>query len=419
MPFMKKAALFCLLIALVAWSAACTQEAGEPPVEDYQQLMAKGGQALAAGDVFTAADAYSRALDVRPADGPASLGMTLTDLLSIVQMDDETVSFVVNLLSADTLAQGNEGGLAPGSTIDDTLHHFIKQILEKQLDEINLRLDDALADPDLVLNLQAVPIVFQGEELLDLGGEWDAADVLWLTSLVRLIEGAVDFLQGTNLNMDVGPLLASDLVSAIVGGDVDYQALLDELVVILRDLLRDPDYPDFLLPKPDEMWRFARSQRNFALATVYAVNVWPQVDAEADDQTDDLLAYTDANGNGRRDANEPYRFLGEDFPAELMSALPAARAVGWHLFLALADQTDLDTDAQTRQTFDPADLNMILASLGLPSLIAADRWDLAEFFAAPPMDDVKDFAVDALSCTIDNDDASAAWACLLNLLGVF
>lgn len=414
---MKHKAIILILAGVVLF-CGCATEYGEEPAENYDELMAQGKASLAEPDAFAAYDYFDRALDVAEGDGPASLGLTLSDTLSLVHLLDEVVNFLNDFLASEEEKYlPNPGGLEPGSTIGDTLHHFIKHIAEKLLDEMMLALDDALADPELRLDLSAMPVMLQGETLLDLGGEWDAADVFWTAGAARLFQGIIDIMQGIDLAFDIGPLLGSDLVEDLItGDDLDLANGVDGLIHALLVTMEDPEYPNFLLPLEDEMWRFERAQFNLALAVCYAVTVWDKVDAETDDQTDDVLAYQDLMNPGVHDADESYMFAGGVFPEPLTKALPSLRAVGYKLYLALAEGTDLDVDPDVYQTFNPADLNMVLTALGFPALIAEGEWDAAAFFADPPLDQLKDFLVEALHCLDDYADTTDSVACLYDLL---
>jgi hypothetical protein len=416
---MKSAGLVWFIPLLLLLTVACESEVGEEPGRSYDELVAEGTAALGVADAIGAHDAFAGALELRRHDATASLGLVLADVQSLFVLADDLLAMIGGLSGSQTMALNNPGGLGPGSTLDDTLHHFIKQIAEKLLDEMVAALDDANADPQVSLKLPAMPLNFQGATLLDLQGSWDSADVLMLTAIVRLMQGAIDLIQGINLDMDLGPWIASDLVHDIATGQsVDYSAALEEIITLLIQTLEDEDFPDFLLMEDDGEWRFARCQRNLALATIHFVDIWPLVDGKSPQQSDELLGYSDANENGERDGNEPYTFQGEPFPTFLTEALPALRAIGFELFVALAENTDLDIDPDSYATFDLWSLNMALGAFGLPPVLAHQEVDLAAFFADPPLEEFKESLDEGLHCFADQPDPRAAFDCLVALLGI-
>jgi hypothetical protein len=397
----------CLLILLLAVTS-CAVEVGEPPAQDYDALVAEAKASLAAGDSKTAHGLLQEALGVRPNDPDASLGLVLANVQGLCVLLDEILSFVTDLAGAQVMALENPGGLSPGSTLDDTIHHFLKHIGETILDETNLALDDALAAADVEFAVDHLPLALQGELLADWGGEWDATDAVWLSAVVRAANGVVDMIQGLNLDLDIGPLLASELLASLAtGAPLDYATAIPELFEILLGILEDPDFPDFLLANDETDRRFARAQFHFALAAIRGIDAWPLAAAETDAQDDDLLAYVAPQ--------QSYAFAGEPLPEWLNDALPALRAIGFGLYVALAEGTDLDVDPTAYATFNPASFNMLLAAMGLPPLLLDDAWDLAGWFAAPPLASIKQTLIDALHCLTDYTDAGDSLTCLLAL----
>lgn len=408
-----------ILIAMLCLAVVgCATEYGEKPVEDYDALMDAALTSLAEGDSGGAHDRFVRAQVVRPHDPAAGLGVALSDVQALMELVDSALVFVVDFTAPQpqTAAVENPGGLEPGSTLGDTIHHFIKMIAEPPLTEMLAAIDDALADPDIQLDVPAYPLELQGDVLVDLGGEWDRADVLWLAGIARAGMAVVDLLQAINLDFDIGPLLAMDFLRDLVTGEtLDIEAGLAEVVETLLLTLEDEDYPDFLLPLPGQEARFAAAQLNLALAAGYGAEVFEAIDRETDGQADDVLGYHDDNGNHRRDAGEVYFLAGGDFPDLLMQLAPSLPTVLWKLHLALAEGTEIDRDPDVYETFDPASLNAFLRALGLPALIPSAQWDLAAFFVDRAMAGVKDVLIDALSCAVDSDDYTEGFSCLFDL----
>ncbi len=414
---MKWGWVVCLALSLTVVS--CAIEDGSPPHRSYDSLLADGQQALADGDGESARHFFGEALSLRPGDSTASLGLVLADTLQLVYFTDQIVSFVFSLsgvVAAEYL--DDPGGLDPNGTLDDTIHHFLKHIFEPVLDELLLALDDALADPNLSLPLVELPISFQGEVVADLGGEWDATDAVWLAGTVRLVQGAVDCLQATNLDFDLGIVLETKAVRELIAGEsLDWVSEIPELAGALAAMINDRTHPDALLPLPDEGWRFVRAQRNLALGVIYWVDVWKQVDAESDDPANEILGYEDRNGNQHREANEPYAWLGgeEPFPSWLMTLMPALLTIGNDLGGALAEGTDLDATSTTIESFDVSLLNLILETFGLPALVPVMKVNFAELFADPPAEEIKDFLTGALLCVSQEPGMLPIVMCVANL----
>ncbi len=408
----------CLFLPL----AACEAEYGEKTADDYDELMAEGVAALADADSATANDRFMRAQRVRGGDAAAGLGLALSDMQGLVELVDSLLGFLVDMTApeaqvpAPVQASTNPGGLAPGSTLGDTLHHFIKHIMEPVLEEMVAGLDDARRDPDLVLDIPVVPIELLGEELLDMGGEWDAADVLWLSSLAYTMKGAVDFMQGINLDFDPGPLLAMNSVRKLLTGEpVDFDMLFVELTDVLLTILDDPEKEDLLSPLDGGLERIAQAQMELALAAKFGAATWRTAGRETDAQSDDVLGYVDANGNGVFDAGEVYVFLGGEYSAFMRDLLPAFETTLDALYLGLAEGTPVDPYPISPQTFDPAVFNEFLIIFGLPALVASAQWDLAAFFADPPLAEMKDLVADVLHCYADTDDPDEIFLCLSEL----
>ena len=118
-----------------------------------------------------------------------------------------------------------------------------------------------------------------------------------------------------------------------------------------------------------------------------------------------------------RDPSEPYAWLGtEPFPPLLMELMPILITIGSNLAGALAEGTDLDTTSATLETLDLSLLNMLLEFIGLPDLIPHTSYYLAEWFADPPAEDMKEFVVDALECVSHEQSLVNTVVCVAGLL---
>jgi len=407
-----------LIILLILLAASCAIETGDEPEIDYDALLEQGSRALAQGDSLIAHECFELALVARPHDPPASYGLALSDVQQLLNFLDQVIAFAGEYGNQIFAQSTDPDGLDPDGNLDDTAHHFIKHIFEPVLDEMLLALSDAAADSAVTLDLSAFPLALNGTAFANLGGEWDASDLMWLEGVIRLVQGVIDVLQGTSIDMDLGHVFNSPLFDGLMDGETtDPITLVSELIEILLLILGDSDHPDFLLPLPDESWRLERAQLNFAIGAAQWVDVWGRVDAEGDEQYNDVLGYVDKNGNGVRDPSEMYIWCGETpFDPVIMDVMPVLLAIGWELRAALAEGTDLDQSPATVELFDLASFNMLLNAMNLPGLIPATEINLAELFTDPQTEQTKEFLVDALSCLHDEQDAADAVVCLIELV---
>ncbi|HPM79044.1 MAG TPA: hypothetical protein PK961_18300, partial [bacterium] len=359
---------------------------------------------------------FRRAL-VEDAQHPqANLGLVLADVQQVLHFLDEIILFVGDMAGGMGLAQTDDGGLEPGDSIDATLHHFLKGIFEPLVDEMMLAMVYVRADQNVLLDVPSYPLGFSSFTLVDLHGQWDASDVAWLAGTLNLVQGAIDIIQGTNMDLNLGLLLDADFVGNLLNGrEMDIADTLGELTSVLLAIMQDEQRPDFLMPLDGERWRYERAQRNLAMAAYEWVCVWSLIEAETDDPVDDVLTYLDADGDGRRDASERFSWTTVGFAPAAMDMLPAWRAMGWDLFAALAERTDLDPYPQNYNTFDLALANMLLESLGLPALIGSQKLDFAAMVENPPNAELKAFLIDALECADQLDDPTAMLACFSSL----
>ncbi|HPQ70733.1 MAG TPA: hypothetical protein PKW95_16535 [bacterium] len=415
---MKHTSYFLLLVMVVASVVvSCGSETGDEPSIDIDDLVEQGAAALGDGDGYRARDIFRRAL-VEDAKHPqANLGLVLADVQQVLHFLDEIILFVGDMAGGMGLAQTDDGGLEPGDSIDATLHHFLKGIFEPLVDEMMLAMIYVRADESVLLEVPSYPLGFSSFTLIDLHGQWDASDAAWLAGTLNLAQGAIDIIQGTNMDMNLGLLLDTDFVGNLLNGrEVDVAATLGELVDVLLAIMQDAERADFLMPLDGEQWRYERAQRNLAMAVYEWVCVWSMIEEETDDPADDVLTYLDANGNGRRESSERFAWTTVGFDPAAMDMLPAWRAMGWDLFAALAERTDLDPYPQTYNTFDLSLANMLLESIGLPALIDSQKLDFADMVENPPNAELKAFLIDALECAEQLDDPAAMLTCFSALL---
>ncbi len=282
--------ILALTLALSTFAAGCRGYNGDEALqEDSERLVTQGKKYLSENRWGQARENFAYVVDnYDPTHSEARFGMVLADLLSFT----DTIRLVSSLA----------GGLAPASAEEN---EFVNQLvtdvihdLRSKFESIDRNLLLAQGNPGFTFRIKSLPIYLSAstEPTIDLGGEWDRADLFLVDTLVTGLLGALNLGDSIDLRFDV--LRAYDYLSQS-GFSMDN---LQHLQSLITYILNDPNYPNFLSVKPDggnELlakagWQIGKAVHNWQTA-LYLTSI------ETDDQSDDMLQYVDANDNGRYD----------------------------------------------------------------------------------------------------------------------
>ncbi|HDH96336.1 MAG TPA: hypothetical protein ENF73_01250 [Proteobacteria bacterium] len=411
-----------LLVAALLLFAGCEPmvEGGDPQ-KSIDQMIDEGKTYLALGDGDRAREIFLEALVFEPDNTDAHFGVALADVLRFVKLVESLDEYI-----SEYLDQG-EGSKGDGDRegIGDFIHGYAKHLRLDTAEELTWhtwRIYQIVDERDFSFHLSSYPVTYRGELLLMCRGEWDGAELRLVWGIGHLLMGVVHTLLGTDLNFDIGPILALPIDFESLLNDptsVDWAELFPLLVDALLEILTDPDYPNFLLLTPDGRELYSTAGIELGLFCSSAVEATHFVMGETDPQNDDVIGYVDVNGNGRYDEGdsvrlpEPNGVLDEDGFETLWALFYLMN----RLSSAFFDTTYMDPHPTEPDPFYLSDLNPLIAALldenafGLPPIPI----EIGPYFQNPAPEEIKQFLIDFLMC-LDKEDPTEMINCLLELL---
>jgi hypothetical protein len=391
---LKLISMTALLAVLMGCAAT---EEGDPPDPSYDVLMDSAKAALETGDGYQAYIWFCEANRLRPMDSQANLGIMLSDLTQLLNLVDQFIYFGGEM--AQTAPPEDETQLYAKQWDDvemgagDQIDALVMQIFDERLEEMVVAGQVAKVDPAMLFTISAIPLNFQGEEILSLPGNWDSADVHFFLAVGRAIQSVMDIFLSMDLNFDFGlvmDLLATDF------SVLETSQVIDLVVDVFYTMLTDADNPDFLLGNDEAATRMPKSGLNLAMAAEEIITAFDTLYDPAGP-----LGYVETIDNGVHDPSELY-VIGNMAPmsAEMTALMPELLDVLEQARMSLLDGTEFDVDPSLPNTFDLSSLNVILKGFGVPELLSIPSYpvDLGAVFNDPHPEELKDTLTSLLGC---------------------
>ena len=256
--------------------------------------------------------------------------------------------------------------------------HMIRDHFLPVNEEMMALIDDLSANhPEVEFEIETLPLWTTDDVVtLDLGGQWDAADLLNLRALTQLSSGLERFLLAFDLTFNYNTYA----FWAFPASGAPMDELIHAITGLIIALIEDPDYPNLLQFLDGGESDLSQSGVQFGFGCLDAGDAFAAIRAETDDQTDDVFGYYDENANGQWDEGENYtlpmlgplddetEFVLEEFLALLADLGPA-----------LLDSGPEDLRPALPDWLPLSDLNVILDLFGagfeLPGIpIPVGRW---------------------------------------------
>jgi len=262
----------------------------------HDPFIVQGKEELSAGRPNPAYDAFADALKVCPDSADAMMGMLISDALWFTKW----VKTWIDYLSSDWWLPADKDQKSALSVLQKVIRYSMLPVDEEMIDLAG-RLK--AHHPEVRFFLESLPMVAEGDHVvLQMGGEWDIADVGNLEAYARFW----DFIGRLLLAFDLS-FYWPDLAQApSPPPEATILELIHHYSGLILDILANEDYPDFLtlLPGGDE--DLSTAAINMGLACRGLPASLPAIQAETDPQEDDVMGYVDENGNGVWDEGENY-----------------------------------------------------------------------------------------------------------------
>jgi len=295
------AILLGILFLLVCAAAIISCGADEEVKRSFDETIDIGKRYLMANQGALAAEAFTSARAMRPESTDANFGLMLGNTMQFINLIDEISGLVgAFLYETPPIPETGELGVllqAQELQIGDYIKDFFNETVDKSFDENEVIFQDLEKRKDFIFNIESYPIVFGGQALLLFGGEFDKTDLYLFGAFTSLLNAVMDIVQALDLNFDINAIVIPtlDFTNDPIGS---IQSIID----LLRTLLRDPDYPNFLMVEGEEgLIGMKEAGIDFGNVFERLALIFDQLATETDNQADDQIRYDDVNKNGRFD----------------------------------------------------------------------------------------------------------------------
>jgi len=324
--------------------------------EAHDPWIVQGKEHLAAGEAEEAYDAFFEAYVLCPEVPDAKLGIILADVQYYLSWFNYWINFLLNF----NPAPHEDGAKSIGTVIQEIIREYLMPIN----DEMFAMADDLMENhTDLRFYIEELPMWMDGDEVvIEMGGEWDIADVQNLKSFTRVLEALEQFLISFDLTFNYYTFSHWPQP----GSGWSIEQIIHSYSELILELLADPDYPDLFTFLDGGEDHFAESATQFGLGCLDMVTAFDMALDEIDLQQDDVLGYVDANGNGQWDEGENYILpyfgpLSEPLQITIENLLILAEDLGG----AMLDTGPEDVHPNLPDWFLLSNLNFILEYLDL------------------------------------------------------
>ncbi len=272
----------------------------------HDPLIIEGKALLGAYDPEGGYDKFIRALEICPDSADAMYGIMLSDVQLYLTWLNDWIGFFAGFDPSPH--RGEEKSI--GTVIQTLIRHYMMPINE----EIFTYGEILLSRPsEARFFLDEFPMWYDEDHvLIEMPGEWDAADVHDLVAFAHFMEGLEQLLISFDFTFNYNTY--SDW--PLPGEGATIEETIHSYSGLILELLADPDYPDFLNFLSDGQEHLTESGVNFGFGFMGMIEAFSAALLEIDNQEDDVLGYIDANGNGHWDEGEMYRvpYLGDLAP---------------------------------------------------------------------------------------------------------
>ncbi|MCL4233430.1 MAG: hypothetical protein KJ042_02810 [Deltaproteobacteria bacterium] len=351
-----------------------------------QELLDSGRNWLKIGEGDKARMDFGAALDIDSDVVEAQYGMVLGNLLRHFDIISILYDYIDSLGYGGPVAKAD----GPDNWLDNILNDLLTGLLYDRSDELVEYAEIAQQDDDPTYMIDAMPVILHFERVADLRTEFDRAELYGASGFARVMSGLFRHLTAVSLDVDISYAF---VILDVVDRPWPQEDILGAIVNVLIDMIGDPNYPDFLTMPPENVDELRMAGMSVGDGCDDFLSAWAAIEAETDDQSDDVIAFNDVNGDGMWNFGEPLIVPGVgELTAEQMDLVHGVRTMIEDLRNSFWDYTIKDVDPSASNPFPLADLNPILQALGIPPIIpdlGITRVDFGKTYVDPGYDEFK------------------------------
>lgn len=286
MKFITRSMAILLIVCLVFGASCVSSNEGNGTYQKADELIRLGKQYLTDGQPQAAKLTFQEVIEkYSPDNSEAHFGIAISEAMSFVEFFNLVISLVGGLTE--------RSAMSPQQISDE--NEFLIDLVTDLLRDVGERfklmlvhLIAAEADPGFVFNIDDLPIVVDGQERLNLKGEWDTAELKFMTAGVEMVIGVIELLGSQDLHADF--LGVYEYLAADGFNDIDLPLIMNTVAFLINhspafltiNKTVDDDGNDGLEYWDTGVTLFEEASINMLDAVAYFEN-------ETDSQSDDLL----------------------------------------------------------------------------------------------------------------------------------
>jgi hypothetical protein len=355
-------------------------------------LIQEGKDWLAFPDGDKARLSFLAALEVIPDHPEALYGLTLADTVHTCDIFSVILDYVMSVIDYGGPVKKKE--LSGDDLINTLLQKTLDGLLGDRVHEL-IETADKTRELGGTFEHWGIPIFIHYEVVDTLSTEFDDGELYASQAFAGLFFGLAHHLYALDMDFDLSHLFGLENVPI---DELETQELIALFIERLLGMLEDPTFPTFLTIPEENADVFREAGAEVATALDHWLKAFTAVNLESDDQTDDVIAYVDENGNGYYTDGEPYVIphYGQ-LDQEQTAWLTAINAIVAGARDSLWDYTVNDVDPANPNAFQVALLNDVLKLIGLPRIIPRS-WeiDMGAWYIDPAGSGLRDFLLTLL-----------------------
>jgi len=295
----KKVFVFLFLLPLLGGVFTCATEEETPMELLVQTKIAEGKTHVGNAAFDDAIDAFNVVLDnYDPDNTEAKFGVAFSEILKLLVQFGDSWKQIADMVAPILGGAPSHPSVTPQQTtgINMIIDSMIEDNLTASMNYALPFLEEVEQDPGFSMRFDRAPVVVEVEPyiswLLDIAGEYDLGEVHFLQAGFKFLKGMAMLVASMNFQLSSSALtvLGSQFLPLLTGEtaelDMNREMLFDSLTTILESS------PNFFTLEPNQgPARMNEAADLMAGAIDDLFKFLEAIQAETDDQVDDVMAY--------------------------------------------------------------------------------------------------------------------------------